>query len=185
MEISLPISRWIMSFHATCSHGPLFHKEDPSSWRRTLQRSMMKSQTTSFPLLWYRVSLSWRVWACWSRSQKSPLMKEITTTDDLGDLLWLMISKKAQRSHHQRNQIPKIIAKDSKCMLSEKSMLRATKIWDIRNLSRWRSEGVTPHKKFHLLWNSRFSRSSLKKETSARRHLKECTPKTSPAPWNS
>ena len=78
--------------------------------KRNLQQRMMKRQTTTFPLLWYQVSLSWRVWACWSKSQKSPLMKENTTTDDLGDLLWLVISKKAQRSHHQRNLITKIIA---------------------------------------------------------------------------
>ena len=58
----------------------------------------------------------------------SPPLKEKTTMDDLGDLLWLMISKKARRSHHQRNLITKIIARSSKCALSEESILRATKI---------------------------------------------------------
>ena len=58
----------------------------------------------------------------------SPPLKEKTTMDDLGDLLWLMISKKAQRSHHQRNLITKIIARSSKCALSKESILRATKI---------------------------------------------------------
>ena len=62
------------------------------------------------------------------QKSKSPTLKEDTTMDDLGDLLWLMISKKAQRSHHQRDQITKIIATKSKFALSEKSILRATEI---------------------------------------------------------
>ena len=82
----------------------IFLEENPAT--KNDEESNNNVSATLMSSLFIQKSVSMLV-----QKSKSPLMKENTTMDDLGDLLWLMISKKARRSHHQRNQITKTIAK--------------------------------------------------------------------------
>ena len=131
MALMAPVSSWIGSIHTSCSHILHTINED-----ERLATTNVERLPTSFPQLW------WKSLLIHNSKVKSPDLEGcehdgpyVTTShegnntmDELGDLFWLMISKKLKDHTSQRNSNHKFAwLKYEVCWKEKNQILRAAK----------------------------------------------------------
>ena len=130
MALMAPVSSWIGSIHTSCSHIPHTINEDERRATTNVERL-----PTTFPQLWWKSLLihnsnviSSDPEGCEHDGPKVTTSHEgDTTMDELGDLLWLMISKKLKDHTSLRNPKSQVhCLKYTVCGKVKNQNLRAT-----------------------------------------------------------